>query len=161
MERYTVVTIPAFKHCCFCHGEQSLVEWSLRVMCFIGNILIECSPWNLVEFWLALTCLLKWDLGRQKSWDFANLIFCWPMMSLSWQSIILWHTNEKCFYNILWLGYHESSFFRMKSTANVTKSLHQDCGLYYLHLPIFLLYTHSPLLLENKKLLWSLFFSAN
>ena len=32
----------------------------------------------------------------------------------------------------------------------VTKCLHEDCGLCYLHIHIFFLYIHSPLLLENK-----------
>ena len=50
--------------------------------------------------------------------------------------------------------------FHMKITASVTKSLLQDHGPCYLHLPIFFLYIHSPLLLENK-LFWSLFSSAN
>ena len=39
----------------------------------------------------------------------------------------------------------------MKVTASVTKSSHQDRGPCYLQLPIFLLYIHSPHLLENKK----------
>ena len=38
----------------------------------------------------------------------------------------------------------------MKITMIVTKSLHQDCGLCYLHLPFFFLYIHSLLLLENN-----------
>ena len=41
------------------------------------------------------------------------------------------------------------SLFHIKITASVTKSLHQDRGLCYLHLPIFFLYIHSPLLLEK------------
>ena len=45
------------------------------------------------------------------------------------------------------------SLFKMKITANVTKGLHQDRGLSYLHLPIFFLYMHSPVLLQNKKFL--------
>ena len=49
----------------------------------------------------------------------------------------------------------------MKITASVTKSLHQDRHPCYLHLPISFLHIHSPLILENKKLLWSLFSSAN
>ena len=32
----------------------------------------------------------------------------------------------------------------------VTKCSHEDCGLCYLHIHIFFLYIHSPLLLENK-----------
>ena len=44
----------------------------------------------------------------------------------------------------------------MKIIASVAKSLHQDCGPCYLRLPIFFLNINSPLLLENKKLLWSL-----
>ena len=43
----------------------------------------------------------------------------------------------------------------------VTKSSHQDCGPCYLHLPIFFLYIHSPLLLENKNLSRSMFSSVN
>ena len=38
-----------------------------------------------------------------------------------------------------------------KVTVSVTKSLHQNCDLCYLLLPIFFLHIHSPLLLENKK----------
>ena len=53
-----------------------------------------------------------------------------------------------------------TSLFHMKITASITKSLHQDSGPRYLHFPILLL-IHSLLLLENKKLLSSLFFSAN
>ena len=45
------------------------------------------------------------------------------------------------------------SLFHMRITASVTKSSHQDCGPCYLHLPIFFLYTHSPVLLQNKKFL--------
>ena len=41
----------------------------------------------------------------------------------------------------------------MKITVSVTKSLHQDRGQCYLHLPIFFLYIHSPVLLENNKFL--------
>ena len=41
------------------------------------------------------------------------------------------------------------SFFHMKITVSVTKSLYQVCGLSYLHLPIFFLYINSPLLLEK------------
>ena len=53
------------------------------------------------------------------------------------------------------------SLFHMKITVSVAKSSHQDCGPCYLHLPIFFLYIHSPLLLENKKLWCLLFSSAN
>ena len=49
----------------------------------------------------------------------------------------------------------------MKITVSVTKSSHQDCGPCYLHLPIFFLYIHSPLLLENKDLPRSMFSSVN
>ena len=42
------------------------------------------------------------------------------------------------------------SLFQMKITASATKSLHQDCGSCYLHVPIFFLYTFSRFLLENK-----------
>ena len=38
----------------------------------------------------------------------------------------------------------------MKITASVTKSSHQDPGPCYLHLTIFFLYIHSPVLLQNK-----------
>ena len=51
------------------------------------------------------------------------------------------------------------SLFHKKITVTVTKSLHQDCGPCYLHLPIFLLYMHSALLLANKKLFSSVFLS--
>ena len=44
------------------------------------------------------------------------------------------------------------SLFHMKIIASVTKSSHQDSGLCCLLLPIFFLYVHSPLLLENQKL---------
>ena len=49
----------------------------------------------------------------------------------------------------------------MKINASVTKSSHEDRDPCCLHLTIFFLYIHSPLLLENKKLLASLFSSAN
>ena len=49
----------------------------------------------------------------------------------------------------------------MKITASVTKSSHQDCGPCCFHLPISYLCIYSPLLLENKKLLWLLFSSVN
>ena len=39
----------------------------------------------------------------------------------------------------------------MKITVSVTKSSHQDHGQCYLHLPIVFSYMHSPVLLENKK----------
>ena len=52
------------------------------------------------------------------------------------------------------------SLFHLKITVRVTKSLDQDCGLFYLHLPIIFLYIHSPLLLENKDLLRFLFSPA-
>ena len=51
------------------------------------------------------------------------------------------------------------SVFSIWKSLSVIESLHQDRGPYYLHLPIFSLYT--LLLLENKKLLWVLFSSAN
>ena len=47
----------------------------------------------------------------------------------------------------------EFSLLDIKSTASVRKSLHQDLGPCCLHFPMFSLYIHSPLLLENKKLL--------
>ena len=53
------------------------------------------------------------------------------------------------------------SLFHIKITGSVTQSLDQDRGWCYLHLSILFLYIHSLLLLENKKLLWSLFSSAN
>ena len=53
------------------------------------------------------------------------------------------------------------SLFHTKITVNITKKLHQDCGPCYLHLPNIFLNIHSPLLKENKKLLWLLFFSVN
>ena len=56
---------------------------------------------------------------------------------------------------------HSISLFHMKITASVAKSSHQICGPCYLPLPIFFLYILSQLLLENKKLLPSLFSSAN
>ena len=34
----------------------------------------------------------------------------------------------------------KTSLFHMKITASVTKTLHQDCGPCYLHLPIFFFY---------------------
>ena len=46
-----------------------------------------------------------------------------------------------------------SSLFKIKITASVKKSFHQDLCLCHLHLPVFFLYIHSPFLLENKKLL--------
>ena len=56
---------------------------------------------------------------------------------------------------------HSSSLLHMKITASVTKSSHQVRGPCYLHLPIFFSHVHSPpLLLGNKKLLWSLFSAA-
>ena len=54
-----------------------------------------------------------------------------------------------------------SSLFHLKITVRVTKSLDQDCGLFYLRLPIIFLYIHSPLLLENKNLLRFLFSPAS
>ena len=45
------------------------------------------------------------------------------------------------------------SLFHMKITASVTKSSHQDRDPYYLQLPIVFFYIHTPLLVENKKLL--------
>ena len=53
-----------------------------------------------------------------------------------------------------------TSFSHMEITASVRKSSHQDRGPYYSH------YLHSflnlsPILLENKKLLWLMFPSAN
>ena len=56
---------------------------------------------------------------------------------------------------------HCISLFHMKITASVAKSSHQICGPCYLTLPIFYLYIHPQLLLENKKLLRPLFSSAN
>ena len=53
------------------------------------------------------------------------------------------------------------SLFYIKITVSVIKSIHQDCGSWYLHLPCLFLYTNSPLLLENNKLLWLLFSSSN
>ena len=49
--------------------------------------------------------------------------------------------------------------FHMKITASVTKSLHQDCGLCYLHLPDFFLCIHSPLLMENEVVVIAVFLS--
>ena len=46
------------------------------------------------------------------------------------------------------------SLFHIKITASVTKSSYQDCGPCYLHLSIFFLNMHSPVL-------WLLFFSGN
>ena len=45
------------------------------------------------------------------------------------------------------------SLFKMKITANVTKGLHQDHGLSYLHLPIFFLYIHSSCSAAKQKVL--------
>ena len=60
------------------------------------------------------------------------------------------------------------SLFNFKTTVSVTKSLHGDRGLCFLHtvhlpiyIPVFFLYIHSPFLLEHKKLFWLLFSSAN
>ena len=50
---------------------------------------------------------------------------------------------------------YDSTFFHKKMTACVTKSSHH--GPCCLHVPIFFLYIFSPLLLENKTLLSSLF----
>ena len=55
----------------------------------------------------------------------------------------------------------KTSLFHMKITVSVTKTLHQDCGPCYLHLPIFFFYIHSSLLQQNKKLLRLLFSLAN
>ena len=52
------------------------------------------------------------------------------------------------------------SLLHIKITVSVTKSLYQDCATCYLHLPIFFLNIHSPLLLE-KKVVEMLFSSAN
>ena len=45
------------------------------------------------------------------------------------------------------------SLFHMKITASVTKSSYQDGGPYYLHLPIFFLHIHTPVLLQNENFL--------
>ena len=45
------------------------------------------------------------------------------------------------------------SLFHIKITVGVKKSLHQNLHPCCLRLPMFSLYIHSPLLLENKKLL--------
>ena len=45
------------------------------------------------------------------------------------------------------------SLFYIKITVCVKKSLHQHLGPCCLHLTVFSLYIHSPLLLENKKFL--------
>ena len=42
----------------------------------------------------------------------------------------------------------------MKITVSVTKSLDQDCGLCYLHLPIFSLHTHTRTHTHTHKLLF-------
>ena len=41
--------------------------------------------------------------------------------------------HKTCFPN----GYLPLSLFHKKISASVTKSSHQDCGLCYLHLPVF------------------------
>ena len=51
------------------------------------------------------------------------------------------------------------SLFHIKITGYVTKSSQQDPGPSYLHLPIFCLYIHSPLLKKKKFVVIAVFLS--
>ena len=47
----------------------------------------------------------------------------------------------------------------MKTTASVTKGSHQDCSPCYLHFHIFFFYIYPTILLENKVVVITVFFS--
>ena len=52
-----------------------------------------------------------------------------------------------------------TSLFHMKITESVTKSLHQDCGPWYLHWPIFLIHTFSSSAIKYEIAVITVFFT--
>ena len=70
----------------------------------------------------------------------------------------IWDLRSK---TILEIRKKALNLFNMKITASVTKTLHQDSGPSYLHLPIVFFYIHSSLLQQSKNLLRSLISLAN
>ena len=72
---------------------------------------------------------------------------------LSWE--LSNYSAELFLINLIIIG-----LLHIRITANIRRKLLQDCGLCYLHLPIFFLNMHCPFLKENKNL-WVLFSSVN
>ena len=77
--------------------------------------------------------------------------------------LILWRLSWElsCSAELFLINPIMISLFHIKITANISKKFHQDCGPCYLHLLNIFFSINSPLLKENKKLLWLLFFSVN
>ena len=77
--------------------------------------------------------------------------------------LILWRLSWElsCSAELFLINPIMVSLFHIKVTANISKTFHQDCGPCYLHLLNIFFSVNSPLLKENKKLLWLLFFLVN
>ena len=119
-------------------------------------ILYGCS---LYDFW--------------KIWNLINVFFT---SSTQFHTPYNKHTYNKLLTNLVlkteillqrylsktWLWHwvtHVTQSFPYENHWSVTKSLHQYCGLCYLHLLVFFFYIHSSLLRQNIKLWFLLFLS--
>ena len=121
------------------------------------------------------TCAFDFRNDSWSSFYFSKILgkffsHFWWLSQTVWYSLSSWSYRVGTSYHMVSIGTSEKSpkfllfcnifhsLFNVKITVGVTKSSHQDCGLCYLHLPIFFLYTHThttPVLLHNKKFLCS------
>ena len=86
---------------------------------------------------------------QQIIWRQFNTIFrCWSNM-LTFEEQFL-NLCNKCFIGhfLYYFERYNHILLHMKIRASVTKNSDQDRGRYYLHLPMFFLYIHSPLLIK-------------
>ena len=87
-------------------------------------------------------------------------LFCFWLLAFliedsvfDWFLLHIWHTQ--------WHSSELHQFFPCENHCNCYKKVASRLWFVLFTLTYFFLYIHSPLLLENKKLLWPLFSSAN
>ena len=122
---------------------------------------MECNRQNVLSLWTVFcpfTPLQTQKVKILKKWKKAlEDIIILQMFTINDSHITygfqMWSAIDKIFRHFGPFFALLPSLFHVKITASVTKSLHQVRGPCNLHLPIFLLYMHSPLQLANKKLL--------
>ena len=120
--------------------------------CFLCFAIVLCflKTWRSTD--TRRLCFRHWYFKSDFAWCLVlisspkNVIWLWKKNWQNWPKI-------KCTPLCI-------SLFHMKIMVSVIKSLYQDCGTCYLHLPAIFFNIHSPLLLENK-VVEMLFSSAN
>ena len=155
-------------------SQRQVMVWKLDIFSVILSVCFLLLRSDLNQCWVVLlyhsalvSIEVLHDWQCEMLWQ--NLRICnWFFLSFQLIALFADKSNIACSVDFLFLKpnlflYKTFNLFHIKITASITESLPQDHDLCYINLRIFLLYIHFLflLLLENKKLWWSLFSSAN